>query len=160
VTTPAESSLGIQVPARSHGGLDILGVLAVSQILGRNADTVKVAEEVDSAVIDALLDELALLLLLPEGLHEWGVIPLVVLAHDLLNVDRSLLSVVEWNGRDEMMADVRADNVVEQVGVDEAKITINGCSGTAGKRPCGVGVMGKASVSVLEESDGDCKKKN
>jgi hypothetical protein len=78
-----------------------------------------------------------------------------VLAHYLLDVDGGFACVVEWDCRDEVVAHVCADDVVEQMGVDEAKITVNGCSCTSRKSPGIVGVVGKAAVGVLEEGDGN-----
>lgn len=48
-----------------------------------------------------------------------------------------------------------ADDVVEKVGVDEAKIAVNGGSGTASKVPGVVVVMWKGSIGVLEEGNGN-----
>lgn len=55
-----------------------------------------------------------------------------------------------------MMADVGADDVMEEMGIDEAKVTVNGGSGTAGEGPGVVVVMGEGAVGVLEEGDCHC----
>src|SRR4051812_19454013 len=78
-------------------------------------------------------------------------------AHDLLNVFRSLAGVVEWDGRDEMVADVGTNDVVEEMGIEKSEITIDRCRGTTSKVPGAVIVVRHGSVGVLEEGNGDCK---
>jgi hypothetical protein len=68
--------------------------------------------------------------------------------------------VVEGDGGDEVVADVSTNDVVEEMGVNEAKVTVNGGGGTASKAPGAVAVVGKGSVGVLEESDGNYRKKS
>jgi len=63
--------------------------------------------------------------------------------------------VVEGDGGDEVVADVCADYVVEEVRVDEAEVAVDGCGGAAGEGPGAVVVVRHAAVSVLEEGDGD-----
>lgn len=77
-----------------------------------------------------------------------------MLAHDALDVLGCFACVVEGDCRDEMMADVRADDVVEEVGVDESEITIDCCGCATGECPCLVVVVRHCCVGVLEESDG------
>lgn len=78
--------------------------LSVGQVLWRLSDTVEVAEEVDTRSLNGLLDELALALVLPEGVHEARLaVGTVVLAHDLANGVRGLAGVVEWDGGDEVV---------------------------------------------------------
>lgn len=64
--------------------------------------------------------------------------------------------MVEWNGGNKMMADVRTNDVVEEMCVDEAEIAINGGCCAAGKGPGVVVVVGHACIGVLEESDCNC----
>lgn len=58
-----------------------------------------------------------------------------MLAHHFLDVKRGFGGVVEGNGGDEVVADVRADDVVEKMGVNETEVAVDGCSGTAGEGP-------------------------
>lgn len=117
----------------------------------------QVTVEVDAAALDALLDELAGALVLPEGPHEGrGAVGAVVGAHHFADGVRGLAGVVEGDCGDEVVAHVGADDVVEEVGVDEAEIAVDGCGGAAGKVPGVVVVVGEAAVGVLEEGDGDC----
>jgi hypothetical protein len=62
--------------------------------------------------------------------------------------------VVKWDGGDEMVADVSADDVVEKMGIDEAEIAVDGGSGATREGPGTIAVVGKRAVGVLEE--GDC----
>lgn len=116
----------------------------------------EIAEEVETAALDALLDELALALVLPEGPHERrrGV-GAVVAAHDFADGDRGLAGVVEGDGADEVVAHVCPDDVVEEVCVDEAEVAVDGRGGAAGEGPCVVVVVREAAVGVLEECDCD-----
>lgn len=72
-------------------------------------------------------------------------------AHDALDGDGGFTGVVERNGGNEVMADMGTDDIVEEMGIDEAKVTINGSSGTTSECPCRVFVMGKGGVGVLKE---------
>ena len=76
--------------------------------------------------------------------------------HHLADSDRGLGSVVEGDCGDEVVAYVRADDVVEEVRVDEAEVAVDGGGGAAGEVPGVVVVVGEAAVGVLEEGDGDC----
>lgn len=78
-----------------------------------------------------------------------------MLAHDLLDVDCGLTGVVEGNGGNEMMADMCANNIVEEMSVNEAEVAIDGCSGSASECPGLIIVVGHGCISVLEEGDGD-----
>lgn len=170
-----EASLGISVDTLGHstahntlgsselasGKTNLLSALqvlrgSVGQVLRRLTDTVEVAEEVDTAVLDSLLDELAFLLVLPECSHEWSLaVSTVMLAHDLADGVGGLAGVVEWDGGDQVVKDMGANNVVEEMGVDEAEVTVNGGGGSTGKVPGLVVVMWEGSVGVLEEGDGN-----
>lgn len=110
----------------------------------------QISEEINAAAVDCLLDKLTLLLILPECRHEGsGGIALVVLAHDLLDMDRGLASVVKRNGRDQVMANVGANNVVEEMGINETEITIDCRSRSTRKCPLVVAVMWERSIGVL-----------
>jgi len=117
---------------------------------------VQVPEEVHARPVDRLLDELARALVLPECQHERRVaIGAVMRAHHLADGVRGLAGVVEGDGGDEVVAHVRADDVVEEVRVDEAEVAVNGCGGAAREGPGVVVVVGERAVGVLEEGDGD-----
>jgi len=78
-----------------------------------------------------------------------------VLAHDLLDGLGGLVGVVEGDGGDVVVENVGLDNAVEKGASDEAKLTVNGSSGTASVGP-GVGVVvGQGRVGVLQEGDHD-----
>ncbi|PBP27062.1 hypothetical protein BUE80_DR001978, partial [Diplocarpon rosae] len=104
---------------------------------------------------DGLLDELAAALVAEEGRPEGRLdVRRVVLAHDPLDVLAGLPSVVEGDGGDQVVADVRADDVVEEVRVDEAQVPVDGGRGAAGEVPGLVVVVRHGGVGVLEERDG------
>lgn len=117
----------------------------------------EVTVEVDTATLNGLLDKLARALVLPERPHEGScAVGAVVCTHHLADGIGGLTGVVEGDGGDEVVAHVRADDVVEEVGVDEAEVAVDGCGGAAGEVPGVVVVVGEATVGVLEEGDGDC----
>ena len=64
--------------------------------------------------------------------------------------------MVEGDCRDEVVADVGADDVVEEVGVDEAEVAVDCCCGSAGEGPGFVVVVRHACVGVLEEGNCYC----
>jgi hypothetical protein len=163
-----QSPPGIQIPRRSHcGGHDADGFVllfdVVFHVLHASREIpgarllrprVEVAEHEDTAALGALglLDELAGAHVAPEGGPERGLrVCFVVHAHDLLDVLRGLAGVVEGNGGNEVVADVGADDVVEEVSVDEAEITVDGGGCAAGKGPGLVVIVGHASIGVLKE---------
>jgi hypothetical protein len=78
-----------------------------------------------------------------------------VFAHDLADGDGRFTCVVEGDRGHEVVADVRADDVVEEMRVDEAQVAIDGGAGTARKSPCVAVVMWEGAVGVLEEGDCD-----
>ena len=49
--------------------------------------------------------------------------------------------MVEGDGGDEVVADVRADDVVKEVRVYEAEVAVDGCGGATGEGPCFVVVV-------------------
>lgn len=77
-------------------------------------------------------------------------------AHYSANVDGGFAGVVEGDRGDKVMADVCADDVVEEMGIDETEVAIDGCGGTTGEGPGGGVVVGHGCVGVLEEGDCHC----
>ena len=65
--------------------------------------------------------------------------------------------MVEGDSGYEVMADVCADDIVEEVGVDESEVAVNGCGCSASECPCFVVVVGHGCVGVLEEGDCNCR---
>lgn len=139
IKTGRQSSFGVQISTARHGRLSLqlcVSGLSAREIFRCSSDTMKVAEEIDVTTRNSFLDKLACLLVAPESSHERSVeIGLVVLAHDLLDVDRSFSSVVKWNGGDEMMADMSANDIVEEVSVNEAQVPVNRCCRTTCEIP-------------------------
>lgn len=78
-----------------------------------------------------------------------------MLSHDGFNGLGRFVGIVEWDGRDEMVEDVRFDDAVEQVPTDEAKLPINRRCGAAGEVPRLRLVVRKSRIGVLKEGDGD-----
>lgn len=74
---------------------------------------------------------------------------------NLLNSLSTLATVVEGDTGDKVMEHMGLDNVVEDVLANEAKVTVNGSSGTTGKVPLSNVVMGEGRVRVLQVSDKD-----
>lgn len=62
--------------------------------------------------------------------------------------------MVEGDCRYEVVADVGADDVVEEMGIDEAEVAVDGGGGATGKGPGAVVVVRERAVGVLEE--GNC----
>lgn len=112
----------------------------------------------------ARLDPLAHACALVHGLDEANGsvngIGTVVTAHDRLDGLGGLVGVVEGNGADVVVQNVGLDDTVQQVAADEAKLTVNGCSGALDKGPLFAGVVGQGRVGVLEEGDSDCERKS
>jgi len=78
-----------------------------------------------------------------------------VASHDRLDSLGSLASVVEWDGADVVVQDVRLNDVVEEVGTNWPEVAVDSRSGTTSECP-GVGrVVWKRRISVLEEGNGD-----
>ena len=122
-----------------------------------------VAEEENTLALtlsaDTWLNPLAPAGTLPQSLDEANGTTLgvgtVVPAHDGLDGLGGFVSVVEGNGGDVVVEDVGLDNAVEKVTANEAKLTVDGSSGTTGVGP-GLGVVVRQSgVGVLQEGDHD-----
>lgn len=63
--------------------------------------------------------------------------------------------MVEGDCGYEVVADVRANNVMEEMGVDKPKIAIDGGSRSASEGPGFVVVVGHGCIGVLEEGNCD-----
>jgi hypothetical protein len=63
--------------------------------------------------------------------------------------------MVEWNCADIVMENVGLNNTMQELAADEAKFAINSGRCTTGIVPAGWGVVRKAGISMLEESDGN-----
>ena len=72
-------------------------------------------------------------------------------------MDAGFTGVVEGNCGYEVVADVCADDVVEEVGIDESEIAVDGCGCAAGESPGFVVVVRHRCIGVLEEGDCDCR---
>lgn len=109
----------------------------------------------------ARLDPLAHTCALVHGLDETNRsvngIGTVVAAHDRLDGLGGLVCIVERNGANVVVQNVGLDDTVEQVATDEAKLTVDGCSGALDKGPLLAGVVRQGRVGVLEEGDSDCE---
>lgn len=94
----------------------------------------------------------------PHGLQETDTatfdIAFIVFAHDLLDCLGCLVCVVEGDGADIVVGNVRFDDTVEDVASDEAKFTIDGGGSSAGEIPGFGFVVREAGVCVLEVGDG------
>jgi len=133
--------------------------------LRRALDAVPVAEEHDTLVLalsscvrlDPLTSPGVGVQTLDESERTPTSVAAVVAAHDRLDSLGSLASVVEGNGADVVVQDVRLDDVVEEVGTNRPEVAVDSRSGTTSEGP-GVGsVVRKRGVGVLEEGDGDYK---
>ena len=76
-------------------------------------------------------------------------------SHNRLDRLGCLVCVIEWNRADIVMKDVGLDDTMQELAADEAKFAINSGRCTTGIVPAGWGVVRKAGISVLEESDGN-----
>jgi len=81
---------------------------------------------------------------------------LIVYAHDLLDRIGSLDSVVVWDDRGVVMEDMGGDNVVEEVLLDEANISIDRTSSSANESPHLGIVVRKTTVGVVQISNSHC----
>lgn len=111
--------------------------------------------------IGARLDPLAHTSTLVHGLDEAngavGDVGAVVAAHNRLDGLGGLIGVVEGDGADIVVQDVRLDDTVQQVAADEAKLAVDGRSGALDEGPLLAGVVGQGRVGVLQEGDGNCQ---
>ena len=64
-----------------------------------------------------------------------------MLAHDGLDSIRGFVCVVEGDGADVMMKNVRFNDAMEELSADESEFAINGGGGASGVSPCCRGVV-------------------
>lgn len=145
---------------RGQSARDLVGR---GHLHGLLAQAVPVAEEHDvlagALSLRAGLDPLAHAGALVHGLDEAdgavGDVGAVVAAHDGLDGLGGLVGVVEGDGADVVVQDVRLDDAVQQVAADEAELAVDGCGGALDKGPLLAGVVGQGRVGVLQEGDGN-----
>ena len=78
-----------------------------------------------------------------------------MLTHDWLDGLGGLVGIVEGDGGNVVVQHMGLDDAVEEVAADEAELTVDCCSCTAGEGP-GLGiVVREGRVGVLEEGDCD-----
>ena len=80
----------------------------------------------------------------------------VVTTQDWLDGFGSLVGVIERDGGDKVVKDVRLYNAMHQGPTDEAEFTVNRCSSAASEIPGCVLVMREGGIGMLKISDCDC----
>ena len=75
-------------------------------------------------------------------------------AHDGFDGLRGLIGVIEGNGGNVVMEDVRFYDPMHQSATDETEFTVDGRGRAAGVAPRFGGIMGERRIGVLEEGDG------
>ena len=78
----------------------------------------------------------------------------IVIAHDRFDGRGGFLAVVEGNGGDVVMQDVRIGDAVHDGVREEGDVTVNGRGGTPGKGPRFRSVVREGGIGVLEVGDG------
>jgi hypothetical protein len=78
-----------------------------------------------------------------------------MLAHNGLDRFSRFVGVVEGDGRNVVVQDVRLDDAVEELAADEPEFAVDGGGCAAGVGPCRRGVVREGGVGVLEEGDCD-----
>lgn len=68
----------------------------------------------------------------------------------------SLVGVIERDGGDKMVKNVRLYNTVHESPTDEAKFTVNGCSSAASEVPSGVLIMREGGIGMLKKGNRNC----
>lgn len=104
--------------------------------------------------IAVILNETALAPDSPKGKADRGVVGMIVLAQDLLDVLSSFLSVIVWHGWEEVMGNVRVGDVMMEI-VKNAKRAVYSQSSAALEVPDSLAVVGKSRIGVLEIGDED-----
>lgn len=106
--------------------------------------------------ITLVLDELAEVVGIPEGLEHGSIGVSVVLADKLLEVLSSLGSVVEGHLGEEVVDDVVVGDVVEEeTSLPAEEVTVDGSGGTTLEGPFLLAVVGEHGVGVVEVGDHD-----
>lgn len=129
----------------------------------RRAQVVAVAEEVNGAALadGALggLNPLAPAGAVPHAAQEPEGAALsvgaIVAAHDGLDGLRSLVGVVEGDGADVVVKDVRLDDTVQELSANKAKLTIDGGGSAANVVPALTTVVRECRIGVLKVRDGN-----
>lgn len=80
----------------------------------------------------------------------------VVTTQDWLDGFGSLVGVIERDGGDKVVKDVRLYNAMHQGPTDEAEFTVNRCSSAASEIPGCVLVMREGGIGMLKIGDCDC----
>lgn len=65
-----------------------------------------------------------------------------------------LVGVIERDGGDKVVKDVRLDNAVHEGPTDEAEFTVDGCKSAASEVPTSVLIMREGGIGMLKV--GDC----
>ena len=133
------------------------------QLRGLLTQAVPVAEEHDVPAgtfgLCTRLNPLAHAGGLVHGLNEAdgavGDVGTIVAAHDGLDGLGGLVGVIEGDGADVVVQDVRLDDAMQQVAANETEFAVDGRGGALDKSPLLTGVVGQGRVSVLQEGDGD-----
>ena len=80
----------------------------------------------------------------------------IMTSHDGFDCLRSLVSVVEGDGRDVVMEHVSLDNPMHKRATDKTKFAVNRSRGAPSVTPCLCCVVRKSRVGVLQEGYSDC----
>lgn len=135
-----------------------------SQLLQWEAITIAVAEKED-AFAESLstlgrLDPLASSSTHPHSLDEtpgaaFG-IGAVVTTQYWLDGFGSLVGVIERDGGDKVVKNVRLDNAVHEGPTNKAEFAVNGCSSAASEVPSCILVMREGGIGMLKIGDCNC----
>lgn len=79
-----------------------------------------------------------------------------MLAHDWLDGFGGLIRVIERDGRDVVVKNVRLDDSMEEAATDEAELAIDGSRCATCEVPGFAGVMWEGWICVLKVGDCDC----
>lgn len=118
--------------------------------LWRHANTVKVTEHLDTTIA---FNKLARAADIPNSFNHVSTVVSVVLTKDLLNGFGGNTGIVEWDTGDKVMKNVGFNNIVENKGTNEAKLSVDSGSSTLGKVPLLVVIVRKSRIRVLKVGD-------